>query len=91
MSRRPNLIPSVQLNLALPLDTHTKLTAHLYSELEGRVPLGAYQRFLVERIREYFHHEHLDLAPWSSVDSGLLIVSGDPLTITHLKKVLAHE
>lgn len=91
MSRRPNLIPSVQLNLALPLDTHTKLTAHLYSELEGRVPLGAYQRFLVERIREYFHHEHIDLAPWSDVPPGLFTVSGDPLTITHLKKVLAHE
>ena len=60
MPRRPNLIPSVMLNTALPLDVHTQLSSFLYSDLEGRVPHGAYQRFLVDLIREYFAGDSLD-------------------------------
>lgn len=47
-------MPSVKLTTRLPLDLHTRLAAHLYSPLEGRIPLGAYQAFFSERIREFF-------------------------------------
>lgn len=56
MARPPSIIRSVKLTTMLPEDIWSRLTLHLYSELEGRVPVGAYQRFLVERIREYFEH-----------------------------------
>jgi hypothetical protein len=91
MSRRPNLIPSIQLNVALPEDVHTQLTLHLFSELEGRVPLGAYQRFITERIREYFQHRRLDLAPFANCDPGLFEVSAAPASLSALERLLKGE
>ena len=91
MARRPNPIPSLQLNVALPLDVHTQLTAHLYSDLEGRVPLGAYQRFLVERIREFFGSRRLDLAPYAATEPGAFVVTATPETLAILEKTLRGE
>lgn len=54
MSRRANIIPSVKLTTHLPLDVMNKLNAFLYSPTEGCVPRGAYQKFLIERIQEFF-------------------------------------
>lgn len=88
MSRRPNPVPSQQLNLALPFDVHSKLTLHLYSELEQRVPHGAYSRFLVERMRQFFAEEHLDLAPYIGSEPEAFIISGPPQAIAALKKRL---
>lgn len=85
MSRRPNPVPSTQLNLALPLDVHTKLSLHLFSELEQRVPHGAYSRFIVELIRRYFADEHLDLALCIDVPAGIFSVSGSSESIAALK------
>ena len=91
MSRRPNTVPSIMLNVALPQPVHTLLTLHLFSELEGRVPLGAYQRFLSDRIDEYFRQRHLDLAPWAGTDPGTFIVSGSTESLEVLKKTLKGE
>ena len=88
MSKRAALIPSVQLNVALPLDVHTRLTAHLYSEFEGRVPQGGYQALLTDLIRNYFSHKHLDLAPFAGSDSGAFVVSGAPEAIAKLEQIL---
>ena len=91
MSRRPNIIPSVMLNVALPQDIHTQLTLHLFSELEGRVPLGAYQRFFIERIREFFKQRRLDLAPFAGCDHGVFEVAGSPEAVKLLEKTLKGE
>lgn len=56
MPRRPNIIRPSKLTTVLPEDIRAKLDLHLWSELEGRVPQGAYQKFLVERIQEFFSH-----------------------------------
>jgi hypothetical protein len=89
MSRRPNLIPSKQLNLALPVDLHAKVTAHLYSELEGRVPLGAYQGLISQLLREYLDGKGLDLSPYiSNVPPGSLIVRGTGEAIALLQQKL---
>ena len=88
MARRPNLIPSQQLNLALPLPVFTQLSAHLYSTLEQRVPHGAYSRFLTDLVREYFTSHHLDLAPYTGVAPGSLILSGSPEAVLELRKRL---
>lgn len=91
MARPPNLVPSQQLNLALPLPVFTQLTAHLYSPLEERVPHGAYSRFLVDLLREYFTSAQLDLAPFLATDPGAFIVSGSPEAIGELTRLLTKE
>ena len=88
MARRPNLIPSVQLNVALPLGVYTQLTARLYSELEGRVPHGAYSRFIAETLLERMNGEALDLAPYSGSPSEIFIVFGSKESVAVLKKTL---
>jgi hypothetical protein len=52
--RPPNITRPVKLTTTLPEDIRAKLDLFLYSELEGRVPKGAYQAFFLERIREFF-------------------------------------
>ena len=88
MSRRPNTVPTVPLNTVLPLDVYTRLTSQLYSDLEGRVPHGAYSKFLTELIRAAFSEKSLDLAPWLGSAAGALQVRGTPEAITHLKELL---
>lgn len=91
MSRRPNVVPSQLLNLSIPLDVHSKMTIHLYSDLEQRVPYGAYAAFLSERVREFFSSARLDLAPFINGDPGAFIVTGPPEAIAVLEKALKGE
>lgn len=52
MPRPPNVVRPVQLCLMLPEDIRGWLDLYLYSEVEGRVPQGAYQAFFLRKIRE---------------------------------------
>ena len=89
MGRRPNPVPSVLLNVALPQTVHAQMTLHLFSELEGRVPQGAYQRFLTERIQEFFKEEPLDLAPYAlGVGPGEMQIHGHPSAVALVKRLL---
>lgn len=54
MSRPQNILRPIHLHTTLPEDLWLKLSAYLYSHAEGRVPVGAYQRFICARIREFF-------------------------------------
>lgn len=40
------------LNLSIPEDLFARLQLHLYSELEGRVPFGAYSKFINQLIQK---------------------------------------
>lgn len=88
MSKSPNMIPSQQLNVALPLPLYAQLGAHLYSELEGRVPYGAYSRFLIDLLRGHFTENHLDLAPWVGSTPGAFVLHGSPEAVTALHRLL---
>jgi hypothetical protein len=55
MPRPPNILKTIPIHVSLPEDLHARLTLHLYSSAESRVPVGAYQRFFVERITEFFN------------------------------------
>ena len=57
MAGRPKLIPGVSLHLHLPEDLHARLTVLLWSPTEGRVPKGAYQRFFVEQLTQFFNQK----------------------------------
>lgn len=64
MPRKAKLDAPMQMCLKLPTSVRTKLDLHLYSELEQRVPMGAYQEFFIERIRDFFDSRRLDLTPF---------------------------
>jgi len=88
MAKHPNIIPSKQLNVALPLPMYLQVSGHLYSELEGRVPHGAYSRFLLDRLQVYFAEQSVDLAPYVGSAPGTLQITGTPEAIAALKRVL---
>lgn len=91
MPKPPNAIPSIPLNVALPQDIHARLSLHLYSNLEERVPFGAYKEFFVARIKEFFSTERLDLAPFAGTEPGAFVVSGSPAAMSVLRKTLKEE
>lgn len=55
MARPPLILRPVKLNTTIPEDLYAKLVMHLYSESEQRVPKGAFQKFICDRIIEYFN------------------------------------
>lgn len=63
-----------------------KLTAHLHSEAEQRIPKGAFKAFFEEAIVRFFSEAHLDLAPYGLPLGS--VVSGAPETIRQLTQVL---
>ena len=52
--RRPNIQRPVRLHTTLPEDLRVKLDLYLYSHVEGKVPQGAYQKFLIDLIKGFF-------------------------------------
>lgn len=52
--RPANILRPTRLTTTLPEDVRAKLDIHLYSTVEGRIPVGAYSKFLSERVREFF-------------------------------------
>jgi hypothetical protein len=61
VSRRPNIIRPIKLNTTFPEDIRAKLELHLFSTVEQRVPKGAIQKFLCERITEFFSQKRVYL------------------------------
>lgn len=51
MPRPKRTIRPTYLNLAIPEDVRVLLDLRLYSELEGRVPHGAYSEYVCRLIR----------------------------------------
>ena len=87
MSRQPDVIRPIKLTTTLPEDIRVPLDLHLYSELEGRIPKGAYQRFLIERIQEFFSSRSLDLGEFVGLPTPA-VVRGSPATIELLTQIL---
>jgi hypothetical protein len=54
MSRQQHIIRPRKLTIHLPEDIAMRLELYLTSVREGKVPQGAYQRFFVDRINEFF-------------------------------------
>lgn len=84
MARPKNPVPAESLHIHLPVDIYSMLQAFLFSEIEGRVPQGAFANFFSARIREYFAQRQLDLAPLVGSPPGAFFVSGTPEAIEQL-------
>ena len=89
MPRPAHIIPRDRLTLRLPEDLRARLDLMLVSELEGRVPLGAYSELFIQLLRAHFEHEDLDLSPFSGAQPGTLIVRGPPQAIQLLRRLLS--
>jgi hypothetical protein len=50
-----------RITVWLPLEDRARLDLQLYSDLESRVPLGAYTEFFSARVREHLEWATLDL------------------------------
>lgn len=48
------LVPTEHLHVKLAAPVRAQMDLYLYSELEGRVPKGAYKAFLEKLINEFF-------------------------------------
>lgn len=70
MAGRPSIIRPVQLNLSLPEDLFARLKLRLFSEVEGRVPHGAYKRLMVELIKQYLESEPVTMVSEPLTDRG---------------------
>lgn len=89
MPRRKNLIRPAELHATIPETEKARLDLALFSPLEGKVPFGAYQAFVLEAIRIKYEWVGLDLhdvAPnWFPAGT---LVKGPAATIASLKHVL---
>lgn len=54
MPRPPNILRPIRLHTCFPEDLRAQMDLHLFSEVEGRVPHGAYQQFLIGLVKEFF-------------------------------------
>lgn len=88
MPRPKNVVQTKPLTLALPVPLLTKVMLTLYSDLEQRVPTGAYQRFFSERIQEYFSTSTRDFSHLRNLPAGSLVVRATPETLDLLEATL---
>jgi hypothetical protein len=78
MPKAPATVPSLHLHIKLEAEYKTQLETYLWSDLEGRVPKGAYKEWIEARIRDFFGGGVLEVAPGE-------YVRGDQRTIHLLK------
>lgn len=56
MARPKKIDRPVEKTICLPQSLVARVDLELYSELEGRVPFGAWQRFVAGLIEQYFQN-----------------------------------
>jgi hypothetical protein len=61
MPRPRHIIPKAHLHITMSADLREKLDNAVWSELEQRIPAGALQKFIEERLREYFSFQKLEV------------------------------
>lgn len=64
MSRPKQITPKVHLHITLSAELREKLDKAVWSEVEQRIPAGALQKFIEERLREYFSYDKLEVGDY---------------------------
>ena len=62
MSRPRNTTPSVEVHVMLPVDTVARVNLLLFSELQGRVPLGHLAKFFDRAAKDLLEKLELEAA-----------------------------
>ena len=52
MGRPRKAVPSIEKNISLPRDLVVAVELELYSEVEGKVPFAAWQKYLEDLLRK---------------------------------------
>jgi hypothetical protein len=86
--RHPDIIRPIKLTTTLPEDVKAKLDLHLFSEVAGRVPIGAYQKFFLERIKDFFYEKTLDISEYLDSPVGCVTIKGGPAALEAVKTIL---
>jgi hypothetical protein len=88
MGRKSLLRPTASLDVHIDAELRTRLDLLLWSEAEGRVPKGAYQRIFNTLLTQLLDHKTLDLAPFLGTLPGEATVRGHPMTLERLVETL---
>jgi hypothetical protein len=88
MPRKAAITPNKHLHTTIPPELAAKLDLFLWSEVEGKVPQGAYQSFIVKAIRDFFTYRELDLAPYLGAMPGEYTIKGNIVSLDALMKHL---
>lgn len=57
MPRPKNVIPTVEKTVSLPEDLVVAVDLELFSELEGKVPFGAWKAFLTRLVKDHLRKQ----------------------------------
>lgn len=57
MPRPKQTIRTVYFHVGLPEDLAAKIQLQLFSEVESKIPIGAYQRYFTELVRRDFEQK----------------------------------
>jgi hypothetical protein len=85
VGRRPSIERQTQLEIHLPLRLKTKLALLLWSDIDQRIPQGAYTKLFTELIERYFTEKTLILDPTTSPP---LVVRGSDAALALIKDAL---
>lgn len=80
--------PSIPLEVALDPALRARLDLLLYSEVEGRIPLGAYKRFFESLLTIALDWVTFDLSPYAGTLPGELTLRARPEVAAKLRSLL---
>jgi hypothetical protein len=86
--RPPSIRRSRPLNVHLDEELLTRVDILLFSELESRVPKGAYQKLFNSLLTQWLDQRELDLAPYLGSLPGEHLVLGHAETLAALNQHL---
>lgn len=78
MPRRPAIIKPVEKKLSLDAELVAKVELMLFSDLEGRVPYGAWAGFIEQLLREHFARKARQEDFAIRLEAAKARASGDP-------------
>lgn len=84
MPRPRNIMPTREIKMSLPEDVALRLQLFLTSDLDGKVPFGAYQQFFVARINEFLATRTLDISEPLGAEPGTYSVRATTTTLQAL-------
>ena len=86
---RPKLVePTERVHFHMPQGLYARIALSLHSEVEGRVPYGAWGNLINPLLKEHLEHGALDLAPYLGKPAGAFIVKGHPTVLASLEQKL---
>ena len=84
MARPRSIEPLEYVRVRLDPQTKLKVDLWLNSDVEGRVPYGAYKGFFTLLIQRFFGEKDLDLAPFLGSEPGAYIIRGSSFALAQL-------